>query len=69
VLCTAGLKDDRVSYWEPAKFIAAIRDRSTSANPAILLLDPNSGHQSSDDRDSAFRRAALFWAFAQACTG
>jgi oligopeptidase B len=67
VLCTAGLKDDRVPYWEPAKFIAAIRARSTGANPAILLLDPNSGHQASSDRESEFTRYATFWAFADRC--
>lgn len=67
VLCTAGLKDDRVPYWEPAKFVAAIREQSTSGNPVILLLDPDAGHQSSGDRESAFATAATFWAFAQNC--
>jgi oligopeptidase B len=67
VLCTAGLKDDRVPYWEPAKLIAAIRARSTGRDPAILLLDPDSGHQSSGDRASEFRTAATFWAFADRC--
>lgn len=67
VLCTAGLKDDRVPYWEPAKLIAHIRHRSTSANPAILQLDLESGHQSSSDQGSEYSQAALFWAFAQHC--
>ena len=67
VLCTAGLQDDRVPYWEPAKLIAQIRERSTSRDPAILLLDPDSGHQSSGDRESEFRTAATFWAFADRC--
>lgn len=67
VLCTAGLKDDRVPYWEPAKLVAEIRERSTGDAPAILLLDPDSGHQSSGDRGSEFRTAATFWAFAGRC--
>ncbi len=67
LLCTAGLKDDRVPYWEPAKLIANIRDRSQSGNPAVMVLHPDSGHQSSGDQDSAFAEAALLWAFAQAC--
>lgn len=67
VLATAGLKDDRVPYWEPAKLVAAIRERSTGAAPAVLLLDPDSGHQASADRESEFRNAALLWAFAQRC--
>ncbi|MGB6242736.1 MAG: prolyl oligopeptidase family serine peptidase [Castellaniella sp.] len=69
VLCTAGLKDDRVPYWEPAKLLANIRYRGIGGKPAVLLLDPDSGHQQSDDRDSAFAQAALFWAFACHCVG
>jgi oligopeptidase B len=67
VLTTAGLKDDRVPYWEPAKFVANIRRRSTSGNPAILQLDPASGHQASGDRESEFNKAATVWSFAEAC--
>ncbi len=67
VLCTAGLKDDRVPYWEPAKLLANIRHHSQSANPAVLVLDPDSGHQASGDQHSQFAEAALLWAFAQAC--
>src|SRR5690606_1796252 len=51
LLCTAGLKDDRVPYWEPAKLIANMRRHSTGENPAVLLLNPDSGHQESDDRN------------------
>lgn len=69
LLCTAGLKDDRVPYWEPAKLVANIRHRGTGDRPAILVLDPDSGHQGSDDRDRAFEQAALFWAFACQCVG
>ena len=67
LLCTAGLKDDRVPYWEPAKLVANIRHLSTGGNPAVLRLDPDSGHQQSDDLDREFAQAALFWAFAQHC--
>ncbi|MHB9879540.1 prolyl oligopeptidase family serine peptidase [Pacificimonas sp. ICDLI1SI03] len=64
ILTTAGLKDDRVAYWEPAKFIAAVRDRSTSDAPALLYLDPDAGHQPDAGSDSALREAARFWTFA-----
>ncbi len=67
LLCTAGLKDDRVPYWEPAKLIANLRHLSTSDSPAILHLDLESGHQASGDQDSIFAQAALLWAFAQHC--
>ncbi|QIL83734.1 S9 family peptidase [Diaphorobacter sp. HDW4A] len=66
-LCTAGLKDDRVPYWEPAKLLANIRRRSTSGAPALLLLNPESGHQESDQQEQLFLQAARFWAFAQHC--
>lgn len=67
LLCTAGLKDDRVAYWEPAKLLAAIRRNSTCRNPAMLLLNPDSGHQGSDDRQQEFAQEGLFWAFAHHC--
>ena len=69
LLCTAGLKDDRVPYWEPAKLIAHLREQSTSGQPAVLLLDPDSGHQASDDAHSEHAQAALLWAFARHCVG
>ncbi len=67
LLCTAGLKDDRVPYWEPAKLIANLRHLSTGGNPAILHLDPDGGHQASGDQESLFAQAALLWAFARQC--
>ena len=67
LLCTAGLKDDRVSYWEPAKLVAEVRRRSTSGNPAILLLDTASGHQGSGNLRDELSQLALFWAFAEQC--
>lgn len=67
LLCTAGLKDDRVSYWEPAKLVAQVRRRSTSGSPAILLVNPDAGHQSSGDPRAEFDEMAKFWAFAEQC--
>ncbi|MBY8826342.1 S9 family peptidase [Sphingomonas colocasiae] len=69
LLCTAGLKDDRVAYWEPAKLVAEVRLRSTSANPAMLMTDMDSGHQGSADLKSEYAEKALFWAFAMHCAG
>lgn len=67
LLCTAGLKDDRVGYWESAKFVAQVRYASTSGNPAILHLDENSGHQGSGSDAAAFAEYGLFWSFAERC--
>lgn len=67
LLCTAGLKDDRVAYWEPAKLVAEVRRRSTSGSPALLMTDMDSGHQGSADLKSEYQQKALFWAFAMRC--
>ncbi|WP_210727624.1 prolyl oligopeptidase family serine peptidase [Sphingopyxis sp. PAMC25046] len=67
LLCTAGLKDDRVAYWEPAKLVAEVRRKSTSGNPAMLMTDMDSGHQGSADLASEYKEKALFWAFAMRC--
>ena len=67
LLCTAGLKDDRVAYWEPAKLVAQVRHRTANDEPAILHLDPDAGHQRNADRHSEFSEMALFWAFAEQC--
>lgn len=67
LLCTAGLKDDRVPYWEPAKLIANIRHLAGTDQPAILRLNLDSGHQASSGQDSAWTEAAWLWAFAQHC--
>jgi oligopeptidase B len=67
LLCTAGLKDDRVSYWEPAKLVAEVRHRSTGGNPAILLVENDAGHQGSADLRSEYTEMARFWAFAERC--
>ncbi len=69
LLCTAGLKDDRVAYWEPAKLVAEVRRRSTSGNPALLRTDMDSGHQGSADIASEYQQQVLFWAFAMRCVG
>ena len=64
---TAGLKDDRVGYWEPAKLVAAVRAASTSRAPALLLTDVAAGHQGSAGRDSVNHKMARLYAFAQGC--
>jgi oligopeptidase B len=65
LLCTAGLKDDRVGYWEPAKLVAEIRHQSTGKNPAIFLIDVESGHQGSGNRNDEISEISLFWGFAE----
>ena len=67
LLTTAGLKDDRVGYWEPAKFVAAVRHETTRGAPALLLTDMEAGQQGSGGRDDEMTERARFYAFAKAC--
>ncbi|MBE7212077.1 MAG: S9 family peptidase [Gluconacetobacter diazotrophicus] len=64
VLATAGLLDDRVGYWEAAKWVARIRARSTAGKPAMLLVNMHAGHQGDAGRDDELKQRALFAAFA-----
>jgi oligopeptidase B len=66
VLATAGLRDDRVSYWEPAKWVAKLRANTRSGKPILLRVNMAGGHQSSSGASDVLGQMALFWAFAQA---
>ncbi len=65
-LATAGLRDDRVSYWEAAKWVARLRAHSRSGKPILLRVNMTGGHQSSSGASDELAQMALFWAFAQA---
>lgn len=41
---TAGLNDSQVGYFEPAKWVARLRERNTSANPILFLTEMDAGH-------------------------
>ena len=66
VLATAGLRDDRVSYWEPAKWVAKLRAQTRSDKPVLFRVNMTGGHQTSSGASDALAQAALFWAFAEA---
>lgn len=44
VLVTAGLHDPRVAYWEPAKWVARLREKNTGALPVLLKTELDAGH-------------------------
>lgn len=44
ILVTAGLNDPRVTYWEPAKFVAKLRTLKTDDNPLLLKTNMGAGH-------------------------
>ncbi|MFO7810279.1 MAG: prolyl oligopeptidase family serine peptidase, partial [Candidatus Delongbacteria bacterium] len=62
VLVIAGLNDPRVSYWEPLKWAAKIRDLNTGDNEVILLLN-SSGHSGSSGRYDHYRETAKKYSY------
>ena len=63
VLATAGLNDPRVSYWEPAKWVQRLRDRSTSGNDVLLKTEMSAGHFARSGRYDLWRDEVLVLAF------
>jgi len=63
ILATAGLNDPRVSYWEPAKWVQRLRERSTSGQPVYLKTEMGAGHGGPSGRYDAWRDEALVYAF------
>jgi oligopeptidase B len=63
ILVTAGLNDPRVAYWEPAKWVAKLRELKTDGNPLLLKTDMSSGHFSASDRYKFLRETAFEYAF------
>ncbi len=64
VLATAGLTDPRVTYWEPAKWVAKLRDCSTSGNPTLLKINMDAGHGGASGRWDSLKETAFEFAFA-----
>jgi oligopeptidase B len=50
ILCTGGLSDPRVTYWEPAKFVARLRDRAPRGGPYLLSINMTAGHSGGGGR-------------------
>ena len=63
MLVTTGYWDSQVQYWEPAKWTARLRHRSTGSNPILLKTDMTSGHGGSSGRFNRYRDTALEHAF------
>lgn len=50
LMVTAGLNDPRVGYWEPAKWVARLREKKTDSNQLILRTHMGAGHGGSSGR-------------------
>ncbi|MGB7374255.1 S9 family peptidase [Pontixanthobacter sp.] len=63
MLVTAGLNDPRVTYWEPAKWVARLRDMKTGDNELLLKTNMGAGHGGKSGRFSSLYEAAEEYAF------
>jgi len=64
MLVTAGLNDPRVAYWEPAKWVARLREaRSESAKPLLMQTEMSAGHAGPSGRYESWREEAFITAF------
>ena len=69
ILAYAGLTDPRVTYWEPAKWIARLRARNTSDSLILLRTNMAAGHGGASGRFEALKELALDFAFALKIAG
>ena len=63
MLITGGLNDPRVTYWEPTKWIAKLREMRTNDNLLILDMKMGAGHGGASGRFEHLKETALEWAF------
>ncbi|HWF01705.1 MAG TPA: S9 family peptidase [Caulobacteraceae bacterium] len=64
VLATGGLSDPRVTWWEPQKWIAKLREHTTSGRPVLLKINLEAGHGGASGRFDRLKELALDYAFA-----
>ena len=63
MLVTAGLNDPRVTYWEPAKWVAKLREYKTDDNELLLKTNMGAGHGGKSGRFQSIRETAEEVAF------
>jgi oligopeptidase B len=58
-----GLWDSQVQYYEPAKWVARLRDRKTDANPLVFRVNMEAGHGGKSGRFQRYGETAEYYAF------
>ena len=70
IFALCGLTDPRVTYWEPAKWVARLRQRMTDGGPVLLRINMDAGHGGAAGRFDRLEEVAAIYAFAlQAVAG
>jgi oligopeptidase B len=64
ILAVTGLTDPRVTYWEPAKWVARLRARKTGESPVLFRINMAAGHAGASGRFSRLEEVAYSYAFA-----
>ncbi len=63
LMVTAGLNDPRVTYWEPAKWVAKLRELKTDQNELLLKTNMGAGHGGKSGRFASIYEVAEEYAF------
>lgn len=63
MLVTTGLHDSQVQYWEPAKWVARLREMKRDNNPLLLYCNMETGHSGASGRFESLRETAMEYAF------
>jgi len=63
LLVTTGLHDSQVQYWEPAKWVAKLRDMKTDDNLLLMYCNMDTGHGGASGRFEQYKETAMEYAF------
>jgi oligopeptidase B len=69
IIALAGLTDPRVTYWEPAKWVAKLREADTGGNLILLKTNMEAGHAGASGRFERLKEVAVSYAFALKVAG
>ena len=58
-----GLTDPRVTYWEPAKWVARLREFNTGSNLLMMKINMGAGHGGASGRFDRLKEVAEVYAF------
>jgi len=63
ILVTTGLHDSQVQYWEPAKWVAKLRELKTDKNNLLFHINMEAGHGGASGRFNALKKYARIYSF------